>query len=451
MHRLKRIIKGDKSLDTSELENDFLAFSAYSSSRELTVKEPMLYPLRDEEIQHFRKAMAASGYSSEAPEAIDISGGFSYTKGLDTLIFTSLRQLNADHLLDDRSYLNPLIEKVYSEGILLVRDFAVHESLYGRVTAKSGGLDLREVHIFPEKFRPGPYTLQVELDTPSKTVRKFRELHEELDQFTEQPKSFMLDSSKIDLVTKKAINLRKLLGSLSRYERPETQKYQIETNSCLIRNGSGTQFYLYSPQQHRNVLVYFGGSPFSENKQPRDLLVLDGERHQYTLAELAKLDFFQPSQPVLQRRIEELNALYENAARAMDRRLEHTTFEKLIEKLQGVKRTFQETINEKMRNEIIRKQSPELLEFIVYPNTEDPIIHELLPRLSWKSSLRQYHDTPDFIERFERADEAQREELLNAVLSNLVFSNQQNNDVNRWLEHNHGDFCEEQGIVFVEE
>ncbi len=93
-------------------------------------------------------------------------------------------------------------------------------------------------------------------------------------------------------------------------------------------------------------------------------------------------------------------------------------------------------------------QPAELLEFFVYPATNDPVVHELLPRMSWNASIREYHDTLGFMDRFEKASDKQRKDMLVQVKSNIMFSNQQNKNVNLWLFQNHKEFCERAGIKF---
>jgi hypothetical protein len=87
---------------------------------------------------------------------------------------------------------------------------------------------------------------------------------------------------------------------------------------------------------------------------------------------------------------------------------------------------------------------------MVCPEQDDPVLHELLPKLSWNSSLRGYHDTRSFRERFAKSDEHARAALLTGISSNLFFNYQQNNDANTWLYANHRELCEKQGLRFRE-
>ena len=86
---------------------------------------------------------------------------------------------------------------------------------------------------------------------------------------------------------------------------------------------------------------------------------------------------------------------------------------------------------------------------MIFPTTEDILSHELLSRLSWNENIRRYHDTKRFISIFEEDNTPYRIELLNGVVSNFLFNNQQNYDVNNWLYANHKEFCEKNSITFT--
>ena len=94
------------------------------------------------------------------------------------------------------------------------------------------------------------------------------------------------------------------------------------------------------------------------------------------------------------------------------------------------------------------RQQPYLLEFMLYPASEEPVLYELLMRTSWNRPLRTYNNTGKFMHLFETGDDAKKTELLNGVMSSITFSYQQNNDINRWLYVTHKEFCEKAGMRF---
>lgn len=453
LDRLKRIAKrSSNSSDTTQLENDFLEFSAYSPKKELTVKLPKLFKLQGDQAQKVATALTSIGAPiTKLPEAIDISGCFDYNQLTEALVFLSLQQVEADHYSSYRSYLNPLIENIYIEGGSLIRDFSIHEPLTGKVVCKRGDLNLREAHLFPDKFTTGPYRLVVELDTPAKTVKKFVNLSERLKKIKGLPKESLLNPASVEEVTAKAVELRKVLGSLSRYENPETQTFKAVTNSCVIRTKNNTLFYLYAPKHNQNILVYFGDTPFALGNEPKDLLVLSGNDHQYTILGLLELDIFETSGTVLSQRIKDITNLYESAAKGLGKTLsgEYPRFEQLLEGLKKSETYFNEVVNPEIRKKYATTISPELLEFMICPASDEPTIHELLPRLSWNKTLRTYHNTEKFMSLYENADDARKKETLKEVTSNMLFNNQQNNDVNVWLYINHRQFCTDLGIEFA--
>jgi len=455
LDQLRQISRGDNhQIDVSKLEADFLGFSAYSKKRALTVVLPKLYQVEEEEKDHVQEALTSLGLtilgtSSSVPEYLDIGGGFTGNNCLDCLLLLSLQQYQSDHQTNERSYLNPLLEKIYSEGGRFIQDFSIHEAIVGKVTAKRGDLDLSEVHLFPGKFYHGPYRLEADLDTPQKTVQKLRKLEQFWTEIGEDLKSHLLDYSELQQVTEKSLELREKLGALSRYHIPSSSQFSVSVNSCVLRQPSGTLFYLFEPNNQKNVLVYWGNSPFAQSQAPAQLQAFSGDAHQHTLVKLTEMGFYIPSEKILEERMTVLTKLQEQATRQAQAPLSgHEDFQTLMEELQRVQEFFTRTVNPDMRKEHLLKQFPEILEFVVYPATEDPVVHELLPRLSWNQTIRRYHNSSKFKNVFEQAGEEEKAKMLQEVQANLMFANQQNNDVNVWLYQNHQDFCQKKGIEF---
>src|SRR3989338_5467275 len=152
------------SFSPSALEREFLQLAFHTPNPPLTVREPKLYAVAGDECDHLAAALVALSVAVPIPDAIDVSGGFS---GLPPhhLLFLSQSQLQTDHSTRIRMSLHPLLEQIYSANRLLT-DFTLNEALCWMVTATRGTLDLREAHLFPERFAAGPYTLTVTLDTP---------------------------------------------------------------------------------------------------------------------------------------------------------------------------------------------------------------------------------------------------------------------------------------------
>ena len=454
LHLLRQIASGNlERIDTNELERDFLRFSGYMPNKTLRVHLPRLYELQGEEVNHLSDAFKSLGIDGPDPKsikALDFAGDFDHATKEEAIIIASLQQVNADHLSRTKSFLNPLLEQIYSEGSSLIRDFAVHEILCGKVSAKSDGVALSELYLYPGRFAAGPYTLSVELDTPHNSVSKFIELSDILDEFTESPKQHLLDHEETAQLAANATELRKRLGSLSRYDIPKTRAFSATTNSYVLRTKKNTQFFIYSPHTKKNILVYFGDTPFEGIETPRELLVLSGKEHEHTLITLIEHEIFEASREVLASRLSDLNKLYDNAARGEGRAIisEHPNFGSLLETLNDLKLYLGKVLNPRMAKKYLIKKPAEILEFLVYPTSADPVIHELLPRLSWNRTIRTYHNTGKFIYVFDKADADGKKELVNSVASSILFSNYQNNDVNVWLFNNYRDLCSAAGVNF---
>ena len=449
LEELARIAKGDFGLNATQLESDFLLFFKYNKNRSLNVRIPKTYEVSASERLMFKNILKLFNIE-KSPKNIDISGAFDYFFPNDLIIFSSLEQLNTDHLSISRSYLNPLIEKIYSDGSSLIRDFALHEPIFGSVKCKRGKIDLTEAHLFPREFMCGDYTLSVELDSTDHVISKYVSLMNGLDEFNKLPKTNILDPKKIKEITDEGLKLRAVLGTLSRYERPNKQSFEVNSNSCTIRKEEDTFYYIYLPEKNKNILVYFGLNPFDQTVEPLNLVVLDGRKHQDCLNALISLDYFKPSLPILEQKILSLEKLFEDTTRETGMNITQSNPElfDLYNKLKRTKSYFLEVINDDVRKEYLIKQPSEVLEFVVCPNTIDPVAYEILARLSWVSAIRDYHKTNKFISGFEKANENEKRDIIRNVASSAVFTNQQNNDVNYWLYLNYKDLCESEKVIF---
>ncbi len=450
IQRLKRASTGKNELDISKLEEDFMMFSSYAPKRAFTVKPIRLHKIKGEEQEHLSKALVALDIKTEKlPSEVDITGAFDINN-LENIILLSKDQMDVDHIISSRSYLNPLIYEVYTKGMILIRDFSIHEALIGKVIPKVGNLPLNELPIFPERFIPGKYTLHLHIDTPENTITKFVDLVNKTDEIKKDPKIHLLNPIEIKSLTDLGLELRKRLGSLSRYSQQTTQDFETATNSCIIRNKDSTLYYLYSEKQKRNVLIYFGQSPFDKENEPSRLIVLNGENSTNVIRTLLDLEILRPSSTVLGQRIEDLKKLYDNASRGYGRPLNSKgeSFSFLQAELQKTKRYFDDILNKDMRREYAKKLQPELLEFIVYPDTEDPMLYEILNRVSWNKNIREYSDTVNFINKFGKSNDKEKKQILEDILSSLIFKNHQNNDVNTWLYANYQEFCKKNKFEF---
>ncbi len=443
---LRKAVNQPGSFDADKLVQDFLGFSLHTPKKALTVKLPEMYSLAESQKSHLDEALRQIGIA-EVPDEVDFSGTW---EGMDDYVFfSSIMQKDADHRSYERSSLDPLIGKVYNDGFQLLADFSVHEVLFGKVAAKSGNLNLEEVHIFPERFKAGRYELSAALDTPNNSIAKLTSLYNLLGGFERNPKAMLLNPEKVNEAVSNGLSLRSRLGALSRYAVPKSNYFSAETDAVIVRHDDTDLFFLFSKKLNKNMLVYFGNNPFSD-RSPAELMVLDGEMHQETLASLLNLGIFDVSSDVLDARLRNFEEAYDNAARAFSKPVQgiYPDFENFIAQLRDAQRYFTNVINPDARRSYCANFHPELLDFAAYPVSENPVFHLLLPRLSWNRAIRQYNSTRRFISGFEKADEDARKNMIGDVVSGILFANQQNNDVNCWLYQNHRDFCREAGINF---
>ncbi|MDO8556713.1 MAG: hypothetical protein Q7R96_06095 [Nanoarchaeota archaeon] len=446
--RWRDITKGT-NIDIDQIAKDFLQFSQQQPTRTLLVKQPTLYSVEGKELDHLVNARTVLGLpNNPLPTGIDI-GGISDTKDpLATLIILSLEQHQADHKRRARSHLNPLLEKIYTEGIPLLQDFAIHEALLGNIGTQRGTLKLEETAIFPERFQTGPYTLTVTLETPTGTVQTFNQLHDKITQGRTTPEETLLDPTTLEALTTTALTLRKKIGALGRY-RKTNNTFQVTTNTIIIEQPGRKLFYLYQPITQKNILVYFGTNPFADKEEPEHLTILDGNEAG-TLPYLVDSDIYRPSKTILEQRLRQLTNIYEQAARTTGTTDNLEAIEKLLKTLAEAENYFKRVKNTELRKGYVR-ENPILAEFLCRPQEsyeQDAVIHELLPRLSNNPTVRTYNNTQLFIPTFEQHDATGKKQLLEAVVASTLFTNYQNNDVNNWLYNNYKAFCEHQGITF---
>jgi hypothetical protein len=442
LHLLKRIMERKRGrMNTNALEREFLGFSV-PEERTLVVDRKRLYSLTGDDRAHFEDAMRALKIPGTAPTSTDISGAVIGSARHDAMIFVGLQQVEADHLHPARTYLTPLLQSIFVDGFELLKEFTLTEALCGTVTAHRGKLPLSDIPVFPERFVPGPYTLDVVLDTPSRTVEGYAQCAAMLAELPQRVR----DTAFIDRLTALSLSLRDRIGALSRYH-VHPNAFSAETSAVV----SGSTYYLYAPKKSQNVCVHFGQNPFTTI--PEQLMVLNGNDPTNTLQELVRLGIYEPSPSVLEERHTDLQRSYEHTARARGRPIaeEFPQSTALLKKLEDVQRHMRQVINSDIRREYAASLDPSLLEFLLYPSTDDPVVHELLPRLSWNATVREYHDSDNFITTFQNADDTQRHGYVTTLLENVRFRNQQNPTVNRWLYAHHQALCEDAGVQFRDE
>src|SRR3989344_5846975 len=178
----QRKIATSQAFDPDTVAKDFLTFSHTQPEKTLSVHLPAPYTVEGAERNHFQAIRTTLGLpTNPLPTTIDFGGISTIKDPLTTLILLSREQQKADHLRRARSYINPLLEKVYTEGAALIQDFAINEGLTGTVELHRGTLKLEETTLFPDRFLPGPYTLSVTLETPTQTIAQYLHLHEQLE------------------------------------------------------------------------------------------------------------------------------------------------------------------------------------------------------------------------------------------------------------------------------
>lgn len=442
----------NKVFDTDKLEESFVLFSSFNKNHAIVVKDKQYYPLKNDELKQMKEVLSFIGKDeTPIPRFVDFAGKYDLFDYSNRLIFFSPRQfVNNDLLTKDDFFLNPLLGKIYVKGNKLLKNFSINEAVTGEVTIKSGDLDLKQIQLFPHRFKKGPFTLEVTLDTPRHTVAKYIEVNNVLSNIKSTPKSTILDPNLIPSLADKVIDLRSTIGALSRYDAPDTQKFKETTNSCMLKNENTTSYYLYIPQTDENFLIYFGKNPFENKIKPSFLQIKNGAEYNTILPYFVKIGLYKASETLLESRLFDLtnaySTIYSQFAGSNDK--DTTAISTLIRKLDEVKDYFSRFKGFEQQKAYVSSLDPSLIPFIVTPSTNDPVIDRLLPRLSWSKNIRDYHDTSSFIKRFNKGSDDERKSLLQDVKSNTLFLDRQNNDVNVWLYHNYKDYCENVGLTF---
>jgi hypothetical protein len=287
----------------------------------------------------------------------------------------------------------------------------------------------------------------VELHTSNNTLDKICELDKLGKELKRNPEKNISDPKFLKKIVDLSTNLREVIGPPARYSVPKKKSIESNVNSCIVDYHGTKVYFLYEPQTNENVAVYFGRDIFNSGR-PRNLIVLNGEEYQDTLSRLLSLEMFKYSKNILNKKITVMRRMRDKAMRVSDDGKIDETYVNFLDSLESAESELSKIKNQSYLKKRLLSVEPELVEFMIYPAKEDPVVHELMNKLSWNSSLRRYHNTSLFISDFENADDEEKKYMLNEVQSNLLFNNQQNNDVNLWLYSTHHDFCDENKIKF---
>jgi hypothetical protein len=311
LKRLRQIASARKrpDIDRAPLECPLQADNAAAA---LEIDARAGYALQGREAENY---LAATG-AAASPDDIDDSGGCLGEHNFERIVIVSPRH-RGGKLTRERSPLRPLVDQLYQQGARLLEDFAMHEALCGDLVAHRGQLPITALARFPRRFTTGPYRLSVTLETSAGTVSRFGSLMRDLDVLTQNLRSqapdpsVLLDLEQTDALASAATTLRRRIGALSRYRRPEMASFEIDATSCVVRSDSGVWYLLYSVEHDRNVLVYFGEAPFVG--VPNGWLAVDGERQPDVLATLLQYGFVAPAPAaLLDRRLRAIEALAQN-------------------------------------------------------------------------------------------------------------------------------------------
>lgn len=157
---------------------------------------------------------------------------------------------------------------------------------------------------------------------------------------------------------------------------------------------------------------------------------------------------FTPSRSILDQRITTLQNLYLQASRQdQTNATNHSEYASLLEKLQEAQTTLRH-MGEGYAVRWVSRQPAPVIESIVRPAKDTSFEYALLGRLSWSPAIREYNDTKSFTSIFQAAPEEDQLSMLENVAADLLFSHQQNNDVNLFLYQNYQQMCQDHGFVF---
>jgi hypothetical protein len=385
--------------------------------------------------------MDATGYSPDLAKKF----GEDYLKG--HVVITTVNQRDDVIIRDDYSCLRHLINFIYADPDFfnLINDVTLKEVLMGKVSCYYDRLN-RKLFI------------ELDLETPGKSVKRIKEIKQEIGTLRSDPYRMMSKSrtEKLKKLVTEPYDISQKYPTLELIRIPDRNILPVRKPIECMREAiaDGDIYYLVS---HRNIVIYF--TTVKPSIYPGDDadIFLNGTNKNQVLNVLFRHSYIGFKEDLTNTRLEQI------ARESIMSTITTSSFSSDIDTETEVP---QSQIRAKMeeykliRNKVTKdlNQNNMLFRDLDYQVKKDLIeakknrmdIQELLSKLEPENLIKMYlHDNRRFKQHFSSARDEEKISILSKIISFVKQSLQFNQIVNTWLAENYFKICKETGIRFV--
>lgn len=389
------------------------------------------------------------------------------------IIIVSPHQKNMSILRNNYSFLRPLLRTILDGKVKdTIAAITPHEPVYGELES---GLELliKQLNFGASSIvDEGYFEVKLNLDTPTNAIKKISELRKTVLEVFGDNEGYLniLDYELEDKIVKSSQELIDIYGNITKLIIGEDSSSLIEdifplklqTNSYKY---STDEIDIYSFKNSKYIFIYFdkGEKTVHDNFiDSKRFLVLNGN-------ESGKLLDFLKKQSLIDYNLNEfyIDQTLKNIEKTEFKKYNSTADKDVTNGFSGLTKKQKNNIpdvyyelqqisedlkNRHVGNEALymKNKSVEAKLALLFPKEKDPLIYEILGKLSKEETLMKYTwDTTGFKEEFMNAEPKQQKETLKQVMSNIIYQHQYNLSINSWLHDNYKPLCDELKVNFV--
>ena len=400
----------------------------------------MKYDVKKEELQDLR--LDATGYCPSLGKKL----GEDYIK--DYIIITSINQRDDVIIRDDRSYLRPLINYIYSQKEIfdLIHDITLKEVLIGKLSC------------YYDRLRRSLF-VEVDLETPGKSIGRLREITAEISSLKSDPYRMLSKSRSMRLynLVKKPYDISEIFPTLDFIRIPEKKVLPVRRELfCLRESSKNGDVYYFAGK--RNMVIYFTRvKPDVYMGNEVDIFLNGSNNIEQVLNVLFRHGYIGFKEDLTNMKLEEIarNSIESTVTTSSfytditpDASVTAGQVKSRVEEYKAIRNRI--TRDEKQNNMLFRELDIITKKELIEAKKNRREVREILSKLEPENYIKMYmYDPRKFKEKFSEGNEDEKQVMLSKVLSYTERTGKYNLPLDTWLAEYHFKTCKEAGIRFV--
>ncbi len=421
-------------------DNDFEFLKGQKTENYFQFMSHMEYDIKKEEMEGLR--LDATGYCPGLAKKL----GEDYLK--DYIVITSINQRDDIIVRDDRSYLRPLINYIYTpEKPLfdLIHDITLKEVLIGKMSC------------YYDRIRRSLF-VEVDLETPGQSISRIREIVKEISSLRSDPYRMLSKSrtERLKKLIKEPCDISEKFPTLDIIRIPEGKVLPVRREMfCFRETDKNGDVYYFAGK--RNMVIYFSRVKPNVYMGNDVDIFLSGTNTDQVLNVLFRHGYIGFREDLTNNTLEEIarnsieatvttSSFYSDIG--VDPGATAGQVKARVEEYKNIRNKV--TKNENQNNMLFRELDVTTKRDLVEARKNRREIMELLSKLEPENYIKMYmYDPGRFKNQFTEATDDEKQSMLSRVISYTERTQKYNLPLNTWLAEYHFKTCKEAGIRFV--